>query len=171
MSIERNFHLSEYELKTYSLIYLISQGMVLLLERDGSKSDMAGKVTGLGGKIEQGESLLDSAKREFFEESGLKIHYPVFKGTFQWIDETKKICMTHIIFASEYSGKMIEKNREGILAWYLIEKLDEIENLAQYQKMFMLYLLANENNFYSGIGEFMNEELIDYIDSKEGKHV
>lgn len=171
MSIERNFQLSEYELKTYTLIYLVSQGMILLLERDKGKSDMAGKITGLGGKIEEGESLLDSAKREFFEESGLHIHDPEFRGTFQWIDETRKICMTHIIIANEYSGELLEENREGILSWYLIEKLDEIENLAQYQKMFLSYLLADKNNFYSGIGEFENEELVEYIDSNGNKNV
>lgn len=145
--------------------------MVLLLERDKGKSDMAGKKTGLGGKIEQGESLLDSAKREFYEESGLQLHDPEFRGTFQWIDETRKICMTHIIVASEFSGELQEENREGILGWYLIEKLEEIENLAQYKKMFLSYLLANENHFYSGIGEFENEELVDYIDSKGNKDV
>lgn len=171
MSKERNFELSEYQLKTYTLIYLISQGMILLLERDRGKSDMAGKITGLGGKIEEGESLLESAKREFFEESGLQIHDPEFRGTFQWLDESEKICMTHIIFASEYSGELVEENREGILAWHLIEQLEELENLAQYQKMFLFYLLANKKHFYSGIGEFVNEELVDYIDSKGDKHV
>ncbi|MCA9382412.1 NUDIX domain-containing protein [Candidatus Dojkabacteria bacterium] len=171
MSVERNFQLSEYDLKTYTLIYLISQGMILLLQRADGKSDMAGKITGLGGKIEQDESLLDSAKREFYEESGLRIHDPELKGTFQWLDESKKICMTHIIFASQYSGELLEENREGILAWYLIEKLQEIETLAQYQMMFLPYLLEDSNHFYSGIGEFENEELIDYIDSKGGKNV
>ena len=171
MTAERNLHLSEYVLKTYTLIYLISQGMILLLERDRGKSDMAGKVTGLGGKIEDGESLIDSAKREFYEESGFHIHDPEFRGTFQWLDETNKICMTHIIFASEYSGELLEKNREGILAWYLIEKLAEVENLANYQRKFLTYLLADSKHFYSGIGEFENEELVDYIDSRGNKNV
>lgn len=171
MRTERDFRLSEYELKTYTLIYLVSQGMILLLERDQGKSDMAGKVTGLGGKIEDDESLIDSAKREFYEESGLHIHDPEFRGTFQWLDETNKICMTHIIFASEYSGELLANNREGILAWHLIEELAGVKNLADYQKKFLLYLLADNKHFYSGIGEFKNEELVDYIDSRGNKNV
>lgn len=171
MRSERDFHLSEYELKTYTLIYLLSQGMILLLERDQGKSDMAGKVTGLGGKIEDGESLIESAKREFHEESGLHIHDPEFRGIFQWLDETSNICITHIVFAREYSGELIKKNREGILAWHLIDELAKLENLADYQKKFLLYLLADNNHFYSGIGEFVNEELVDYIDSRGNKNV
>ena len=68
MSVERNFKLSEYDLKTYTLIYLISQGMILLLQRDDGKSDMAGKITGLGGKIEQGESLQTLQKENFMKK-------------------------------------------------------------------------------------------------------
>jgi len=78
--------------------------------------------------------------------------------------------MTHIIFATKYSGELIEQNREGILAWHLIEELDNIEKLAQHQKMFLLQLLADDNNFYSGIGEFEGEVLVDYIYSKGNKH-
>lgn len=167
--MERKFRLSDYQFRTYTLIYLILNEKILLLERASDKTDMAGRITGLGGKIEPGESLLESAKREFKEESGLEIHDPQFKGTFQWIDEGNSICMTHIIFASESSGELTKKNREGILSWYLINELDTLENLAKYQKMFLLYLLANDNHFYSGIGEFSNEELIDYIDSKGDK--
>lgn len=161
--------LSHYVFNTYTLIYLIKEEQILLLQRDSKKNDMAGKLTGLGGKIEKSESVLDSAKRECFEESGLTIYNPQFRGTFQWFDESSKICMTHIIFASDFTGTLETKNREGILTWYLIQEINNLEHLASYQKMFLHFLLSDPNNFYSGIGQFKNEELVDYIDSAGNK--
>lgn len=166
--MSKEFALSEHRFKTYTLIYLLSNEKILLLLRDKAKSDMANKLTGLGGKIEPGESLLDSARRECLEESGLTIHDPILRGTFQWFDESDKICMTHIIFATDFSGELESENREGLLTWYLISELESLNDLAGYQKMFLSYLLTNPNNFYSGIGRFEGEELVDYIDSHGG---
>jgi 8-oxo-dGTP diphosphatase len=126
---------------------------------------MANKITGLGGKIEPGESLMESAKRELFEESGLTIDNPEFRGTFQWIDESNRICMTHIIFATQFWGELQEENREGFLSWYLIGKLNELTELAEYQRKFLEFLLKNPDSFYSGIAEFRNEEIVDYVDT------
>ncbi|HSW90344.1 MAG TPA: NUDIX domain-containing protein [Patescibacteria group bacterium] len=161
--------LSDHVLKIYSLIYLFNEGRVLLIHRDQSKTDMAGKLTGLGGRIEQGESLIDSAKREFLEESGLHLTDAMLRGTFQWFDESRKICMTHIIFAHAFLGELKESNREGVLSWHTVNELDKLANLAQYQRMFLSYLLADENRYYCGIGQFENEELVDYVDTVGGK--
>lgn len=161
--------LSNYIFNTYTLIYLIHDKRILLLQRDSKKNDMAGKLTGLGGKIEHGEALLNSAKRECFEESGLTINNPQFRGTFQWFDESNKICMTHIIFAYDFSGSLEAENREGILKWFLIEELNNLENLAAYQKMFLNFLLSDNNTFYSGIGRFEKEELVEYVDTQGKK--
>lgn len=161
--------LSEHRFKTYTLIYLLTDERILLLLRDQKKSDMADKLTGLGGKIEPGEGLFESAKRECREESGLTIHNPILRGTFQWFDESDKICMTHIIFATDFSGELETENREGLLTWYLISELESLDKLARYQKMFLSFLLSHPDNYYSGIGRFEGEELVDYVDTHGGK--
>ncbi|HEX8015256.1 MAG TPA: NUDIX domain-containing protein [Flavobacterium sp.] len=168
--MKKELHLSEYTFKTYTLIYLLKDGKILLLHRDKAKSDMANKLTGLGGKIEKGELLFESAKRECLEESGLTMGNPKLRGTFQWFDESSKICMTHIIFATDFSGELKRHNREGFLAWYLLSELENLLNLANYQRMFLSYLLEDENNFYSGIGVFKDEELVDYVDTTGRKY-
>ena len=168
--MERKLTLSDHIFKTYTLIYLLRPEHILLLQRDKGKSDMANKLTGLGGKIEPGENLIESATRECFEESGITMHNPQFRGTFQWFDDSNKICMTHIFFATDFSGELQTENREGLLTWYLISELENLSNLAAYQKMFLTYLLADEHNFYSGICRFENEEIVDYVDSTGRKH-
>jgi len=47
--------------------------MVLLL-RKTHPSWQAGKLNGIGGHIEEGESPIEAMEREFFEEAGLKIN-------------------------------------------------------------------------------------------------
>lgn len=60
--------------------YLLEE--VLLIHRNTrslSEDDHSGKWNGLGGKCEINESLLECAKREFYEESGIEIEEHRFK--------------------------------------------------------------------------------------------
>ena len=63
------------------LVYVECAGHVLMIHRASRESDIhSGKWNGLGGKLELGESGLEAAKRELFEESGIDLPYESFQA-------------------------------------------------------------------------------------------
>jgi len=51
--------------------FLINENSILLLKRSSKVSSYKGKWAGISGSIEKGESPIDAAKREIFEETGI----------------------------------------------------------------------------------------------------
>lgn len=135
------------------------------MRRASNKSSMANMLLGLGGKIETNEALMNSAVREFYEESGLTILNPQFRGTFQWIDDSPIIGVTHIITATEYKGELQNQNREGVLEWHSVDDLSSLEGLADYQKLFLERIISDPSSFYSGIAFFDKDRLLSYTDN------
>jgi len=54
-------------------ILIFSQGKVLMVKRPLTKKVNPGKYSGIGGKVEPGESYLRAAQRELQEETGLDV--------------------------------------------------------------------------------------------------
>ncbi|MBD3299768.1 MAG: NUDIX domain-containing protein [Candidatus Moranbacteria bacterium] len=150
-----------------TLIYLIDSGKVLMLKRSPKKEMVAGEWLGLGGKLEPGEDLIDSAKREFVEETGLTIHDPVLRGTFTWMSASKYAGTLFIFTATKYEGDLLKKCDEGELAWQNIDTLEKLKGLAAHQKLFLPKILCNNSHFYCGIAAYDKDKLIRYTDNEQ----
>lgn len=157
--------LSSLQINPFTLIYLIKDKKVLLIKRLPTKKLLGGKILGLGGKIEPGEDILDSARREFLEETGLKLLNPVFKGTYTWIDGDF-IGISHLIVATKYTGKILMKSAEGELKWYGVDEINSLEDLADYQKKFLPDILNQDITHYTCIEIFNNDGSASHADSK-----
>ncbi|MBB6453581.1 8-oxo-dGTP diphosphatase [Salirhabdus euzebyi] len=79
-----------------------------------------------GGKMEQGEHIKESVKREFKEETGLTLIDPKINGIFTFIirDEEKVVqeWMLFTFYCENYEGKQLDFCREGELEWVSIEE-------------------------------------------------
>ncbi|MDD7305533.1 MAG: NUDIX domain-containing protein [Peptoniphilaceae bacterium] len=95
-----------------------STGEVLVLDK--VKKEGWEGLTFPGGKLEENESFVESVIREAKEETNLEIKNPVFVGIITWYftkDGEKCKDVGLIYQTEEYSGNLIEENREGRLFW------------------------------------------------------
>lgn len=92
-----------------------------------------------GGKVEENESLTDSVIREAKEETNLDIKNPRLVGLITWMVEGRRD-MGFIYETEEFSGDLVEENREGKLFWTSFEKMKKMDGLSEsMDKIFMIY--------------------------------
>lgn len=130
-----------------SLCYLEKDGQYLLLHRTKKEVDINhDKWIGVGGKFEEGESPEECATREIWEETGLTVTAPRYRGIVTFVCPPYPTEYMHLFTATEFTGEMIECN-EGELAW--VDK-DRATTLPCWEgDRIFLSLLAEDAPFFS----------------------
>lgn len=141
--------IQNYKISPLTLIFLVKNYQVLTLRRSPHKQIFPNKLSGFGGKVEPGESLINSAKREFLEETGLTITDPILKGTFTIIIDNGYINVLHLFVATKYSGKLIPNSDEGEISWMAINTFfdhpDRVDHIGYYLKQ-----IISSQDLYTG---------------------
>ena len=107
-----------YALIPRVLIFPVNEtGQILLLEGAQDKKIWAGYWNGLGGHVEQGESVLSAAKRELFEESGLIAERWIFCGQVL-VDTAQNPGIVFFVFKAKQLQGVLKVSEEGRLAWH-----------------------------------------------------
>jgi 8-oxo-dGTP diphosphatase len=100
-----------------TLVYCLRDGHVLLMHR--RKEPNLGLWVGLGGKVELGESPYECARRELYEEAGLRAQDLVFRGLVTEVSpDPDWNWMLFIYVVTVFTGKLITDEREGQLHWW-----------------------------------------------------
>lgn len=159
-------HLEEKTIFPMTLIYVKRGDEVLLLRRHGDKKMLPNVWLGLGGKIEKGETVEDSVRREVREESGLLCEQIHFRGTLSYIRDTAVAGTIYLFVVDEFSGTLLPESEEGILAWHTIISLPTLEYFAPHQHHFVHKLLVDDNYFYTGISYNSGSVEMSYNDSE-----
>jgi 8-oxo-dGTP diphosphatase len=105
-------------MKLATLCYVRRPGQTLMIHRIKKPNDMhMGKWNGLGGKLDPGETPEACAVREIYEESGLTVRNPQFKGmiTFPGFADEED-WYTFLFVVRDFEGELIE-SPEGYLKW------------------------------------------------------
>lgn len=80
-------------------------------------------ITFPGGHLEPAESVLDCARREVLEETGIVIHHLISTGLIHWYDrDTGERYLIFCIRARALSGSL-KNSAEGTCAWLTMEEL------------------------------------------------
>ena len=116
-----------------------------------------------GGKMEVGESIYDSALREFYEETNLKANNAHLKGVFTMIikrgEEIVDEWMLYTFVTKDFEGEPYHETREGILDWHSIDDIKTLP-MAEGDRTNLLFA-ALEKGIQYGTFEYTEDyELI-----------
>ncbi len=118
----------------------------------------AGKINGVGGRLERGELPLAGILREANEELGITLLDPVKRGElhFQFLDGYSLFCTVFV--ASRFAGTPIE-TEEAVPLWFDIRRLPFNEMWEDDE----LWLgKALDGHFFRGFFEFADEKMVSY---------
>lgn len=146
-------------MKLATLCYLRQDGKTLMIHRVKKQNDIhAGKWNGLGGKLEQGETPEECARREIFEESGLTVERLQLKGVLTFpLFSAGEDWYVFVFTAHGIRGSLID-SREGDLQWVEDDKLTGLE-LWEGDHYFLE--LLKKPGIFSGKFRYENGALID----------
>jgi 8-oxo-dGTP diphosphatase len=128
--------LSNVEVK-YTICFIQKDDQLLMLYR--MKAPNFHKWNGVGGKIELGENPLHSVKREVWEETGLTIMDPTYRGVVSWNNGAGM----HVYTAIQFDGQLTP-SEEGPLEWKSIQWVKESSEVVSNIPIFLDHMLSKE---------------------------
>jgi 8-oxo-dGTP diphosphatase len=107
------------------LIFIFRGDEILLIRGSTEKRIWAEKYNGLGGHVEQGESLIAAARRELLEEANLVCENLALAGTLI-VDIGNTPGIGVFIFVGRITSKKIRSSREGELVWVVPDQIVDL---------------------------------------------
>lgn len=138
---------------------LISNHKVLLI-----KKPRRGWYAIPGGKMEQGETIQESALREFKEETNLQITNPKLAGVFTFLiySDEKEVINEWMMFtfkSETFTGTLTSYCEEGELEWVPQENIANIP-MAEGDKKIFEHTLSSEEILYATFSYTEDYELL-----------
>ncbi|MBO5211752.1 MAG: 8-oxo-dGTP diphosphatase [Clostridia bacterium] len=144
-----------------TLCYIEKDGKYLMLHRVKKVNDLnQDKWIGIGGKFEDKESPEECMLREAYEETGLTLIKPEYRGILTFVSDKWPTEYIHLFYANNFSGELIDCN-EGNLEWVAIQDIYSLP-LWQGDKIF-LKLIEAKAPFFSLKLQYKGEELINAV--------
>ena len=106
-------------------------------------------ITFPGGHVEKGESFIDSAKREVFEETGLKVDNLKLCGIIDWCHRKSGERYMVILYKTDtYSGELIGETEEGKVFWADIDEIPNMELSQDFENYLKVFLNDKKQEFF-----------------------
>ncbi len=142
----------------------------LIVEKDGNvlllKKPRRGWYVAPGGKMDAGESILETAIREFTEETGARPVDPYLKGAYTMVirngEDTVDEWMLFTFAARDLIGTPMTDTVEGKLEWHPVESLRTLP-MAEGDRTNLLFATSEEGIQY---GTFTYTEDFELLDEK-----
>ena len=135
-----------------TLAYVVSpdRSRTLLVHRNRRPSDAHyGKYNGLGGKVEAGEDVVASLRREVREESGLECDALALRGTISWPGFGKggEDWFGFVFRIDRFSGEPWAQNADGPLVWVEVARILDLP-LWEGDRFFLPLVFADGPQFH-----------------------
>ena len=116
----------KYLVTPRTLIFIFNQQeQVLLIRGAENKRLWAGLYNGIGGHVEAGEDILESAQRELCEETGISRIPLHFCGQVM-IDVKPGMGVSVFLFRGIFEGQRLVASEEGELVWVALDALEHL---------------------------------------------
>ncbi len=111
-----------------TLSFLTFERDVLLLRGAPTKRLWAGKLNGIGGHVEPGETVYESARREILEETGLWVPHLTLRGLLHIAGPQGGAAnaapgVLIALFTGQAPSRQVHPSREGELVWCPLDAL------------------------------------------------
>lgn len=127
-----------------TLCYIEKDGCYLMMLRNKKKNDpSSGKWIGVGGKLEPGESADECAVREAYEETGLKLNKPIYRGVVHFNSDIWESEEMYLYTADDFEGELTADCDEGDLRWVPKQDLFDL-NLWDGDRIFLKKLIDGD---------------------------
>lgn len=148
-------------MKLATICYIDNGKELLLLHRNKREDDVHfGKWISVGGKLEQGESPEECAKREIFEETGLTVLAMDFVGVITFPEFTPDHdWYTYVFRVTSFEGQVRDDCPEGSLEWVPYDQVLSKPTWEGDYEMFKWIL--EEVPFFSAKMTYQEERLIE----------
>lgn len=144
-----------------TLCYIEKDGKYLMLHRVKKVNDLnQDKWIGIGGKFEDKESPEECMLREAYEETGLTLINPEYRGILTFVSDKWPTEYIHLFYANNFLGELIDCD-EGNLEWVPIQDIYSLP-LWQGDKIF-LRLIEEKVPFFSLKLQYEGESLINAV--------
>ena len=149
----------ETELTNMVMIRDPKTGKVVLENRERSWCG----ISFPGGHVEPGESFSESAVREVWEETGLKIENPQLCGLIHWSNrETHARYLVFCYRCETFSGTLIDRTEEGPVFWEDPEKILDYPLSPNFDRYLPIFLSDHPVEAFSAWIEG-EPEIIEYL--------
>lgn len=117
---------NRYKVIPRTLIFVFNdKKQVLLIKGSPNKKLWSGLFNGIGGHIEAGEDIFESALRELAEETGLSRIPLNFCGQIM-INAKIDLGVSVFLFRGQYNGESVSFSEEGEIAWVGLNALENV---------------------------------------------
>ena len=151
-------------MKETTLCYIERDNQYLMLHRTKKSNDPnQEKWIGVGGKLEDGETIEECLLREVLEETGFVLTKYQYRATIYFYSDLYEDEMMHLYTASSFTGAMTECD-EGELAW--VEKSDLLHlNLWEGDRVFLQRLLNEDMRLFELKLYYKGESLTNVVEN------
>ena len=148
-------------MRNTTLCHIEKDGKYLMLHRVKKKNDLNhDKWVAVGGKFEDKESPEECMLREAYEETGLTLINPEYRGILTFVSDKWPTEYIHLFYANNFLGELIDCD-EGNLEWVPIKDIYSLQ-LWQGDKIF-LKLIEDKVPFFSLKLQYEGENLINAV--------
>jgi 8-oxo-dGTP diphosphatase len=121
---EQGIDLTRYKVIPRTLIFLFdNQNRILLIKGSPNKKRWAGLYNGIGGHVEVNEDVLEGAKRELFEETGIKEAELRLCGQIM-VNVSSDLGIALFVFCGKYEKSDFRASPEGEIQWIPIKQIE-----------------------------------------------
>ena len=130
--------------------FIKKDGKYLMLHRSKNKKIMPDVWMAPGGKQEFNEGLFACAKREVFEETGLRIKNLRVKVVGNaYLEDVQTEMFFHFLIADYAGGGILEHPKDGELRWLTPEEIGKLDTLLAETREILPVLFVDDGKIIS----------------------